>query len=323
MSTLATTLAGVPLRNPVIAAAGTCGYVDELADAFDLREIGAVISKSITRHPREGNAPWRVIVLPAGMLNAVGLANVGLERFVSERLPAATSLGTTLIGSIAGHSVEDYVAIAAAFDAQPSLPIVELNVSCPNTADGLMFGEDPASLLGLLSEVRPVLTRTRMLVKLSPNVSDIVAMAAAAIEGGADGLSLINTITAMAIDVESRMPRLSNGRGGLSGPGVHPIAVRMVHDVYHQVARDAGVPIVGLGGVASWRDAAELILAGATCVAMGTALFVDPRAPRAVVRGLERWVTKQGCRSIGELVGAIRKPASAASAVSSSERGGS
>ncbi|MFO0875606.1 MAG: hypothetical protein U0575_16800 [Phycisphaerales bacterium] len=234
---LSTSLAGVALRNPVIAAAGTCGYVDELADALDPGELGAIISKSITRLPREGNAPWRMVDVPAGMLNAIGLANVGLERFIAEKLSAADRLDTILIGSIAGNSVDDYVAIAAAFDRQPRLAMVELNVSCPNTADGLMFGEDPAALLGLLTEVRPVLGRAKMLVKLSPNVGDIVAMADAAIEGGADGLSLINTITAMAIDVHSRKPRLSNVRGGLSGPAVHPIAVRMVHDVYRGGAR--------------------------------------------------------------------------------------
>ncbi|MCA9285694.1 MAG: hypothetical protein KDA22_10785, partial [Phycisphaerales bacterium] len=172
-------------------------------------------------------------------------------------------------------------------------------------ADGLMFGEDPASLLGLLSEVRPVLRNTRMLVKLSPNVSDIVAMAAAAIEGGADGLSMINTITAMAIDVRTRRPRLSNVKGGLSGPAVHPIAVRMVHEVHRAVARDAKVPILGLGGVLRWEDAAELILAGASAVAMGTALFVDPRSPRKVVRGLARWVESQGCGTVDELVGGV------------------
>lgn len=306
MPDLSVDLAGVRLRNPVIAAAGTCGYVDELADCISPSSLGAIVTKSITRLPREGNAPWRMIDLPAGMLNAIGLANVGVDRFIAEKLPAAQRLDTVLIGSIAGNSVEDYAAIATAFEAQPHLPIVELNVSCPNTQDGLMFGEDPASLLGLLSEVRPALRTTKLLVKLSPNVSDIVAMATAAIEGGADGLSLINTITAMAIDVRSRRPRLSNVTGGLSGPAVHPIAVRMVHEVYRGVARDAKIPIVGLGGVLHWEDAAELILAGASAVALGTALFVDPRRPRRIVDGLSRWVEEQGCRSISELVGGVR-----------------
>lgn len=305
MSSLAVTLAGVALRNPLIAAAGTCGYVDELADALDPRELGAIVSKSITARPREGNAPWRMVGLPAGMLNAIGLANVGVERFVAEKLPAVESLGCTLIVSAAGNSVEDYVQICAAVDGHPLVPLVELNVSCPNTEDGLMFGEDPASLLGLLSAVRPALSRTKLLVKLSPNVSDIVAMAGAAIQGGADGLVLINTVTAMAIDVNTRRPKLSNVRGGLSGPAIHPLAVRMIHDVYRQVAREAKVPIVGLGGVMTWEDAAEFVLAGATAIGMGTALFVDPRLPRKVTRGLARWVEAQGCRSIAELVGAV------------------
>jgi dihydroorotate dehydrogenase (NAD+) catalytic subunit len=296
----------VALANPLIAAAGTCGYVRELADALDPRRLGAITTKSITSECREGNAPWRMIDVPGGMLNAIGLANVGLERFLVEKLPGGQALGCPLIGSIAGHSVDDYVRVATAFDAETLLPLVELNVSCPNTADGLQFGEHPRALVELLRAVRPVLTRTRMLVKLSPNVGDIVAMARAAIEGGADGLTLINTVSAMAIDVESRAPRLSRGTGGLSGPAVHPIAVRMVHQVYRGVAREAGVPIVGLGGVMAWQDAAELILAGATAVGIGTALFVDPRTPLAVARGLERWVARQGCRSVSELVGAVR-----------------
>jgi len=305
VSALEVNLAGVALRNPLIAAAGTCGYVDELADALDPRELGAIVSKSITCNPREGNAPWRMVGVRGGMLNAIGLANVGVERFVAEKLPAVERLGCALIVSAAGHSVEDYVRICTAVDGHPLVPMVELNVSCPNTEDGLMFGEDPASLVGLLSAVRPALSRTKLLVKLSPNVGDIVAMAGAAIEGGADGLVLINTVTAMAIDVQTRRPRLSNVRGGLSGPVIHPLAVRMVHDVHRQVARAAGIPIVGLGGVMTWEDAAEFVLAGATAIGMGTALFVDPRLPRAVSRGLARWVEQQGCRSISELVGAV------------------
>ena len=239
------------------------------------------------------------------MLNAVGLANVGLERFLAEKLPAADRLDTVVIGSIAGNSIEDYVAIAAAFDTEDRLPIVELNVSCPNTEDGLVFGEDPARLRTLLEEVRTALSRTRMLVKLSPNVGDIVAMASAAVEAGADGLTLINTIPAMAIDVETRRSRLSRQTGGLSGPAIHPIAVRMVHEVYDAVAGPAGVPLVGLGGVMTWQDAAELVLAGATAVGMGTALFVDPRSPEAVASGLARWVERQGCEALRDLVGRL------------------
>ena len=301
-------LAGVELSNPIVAAAGTSGYVDELADVLHPSELGAIVTKSITREPREGHPPWRLVEVRGGMLNAVGLANVGLDRFLAEKLPAAAGIGTVVIGSIAGNSIDEYREVAAAFDAREHLPIVELNVSCPNTGDGLVFGEDPGRLRELLGEVRPALANTRLLVKLSPNVGDITAMADAAVEAGADGLTLINTVSAMAIDVETRGYRLSagGGGGGLSGPAVHPVAVRMVHDVYRSVAKAAGVPLVGLGGVMRWPDAAELILAGASAVGMGTALFVDPRSPRKVLKGLERWVRRQGCTAVTELVGQVR-----------------
>lgn len=299
-------LAGLSLRNPLIAAAGTCGYVEELPDVLDPKWLGAIVTKSITKQSREGNAPWRIIDLPRapGMLNAIGLANVGLDRFLTEKLPAAQNVDTVIIASIAGHSIDEYVAIAAAFDQSELLPAVELNVSCPNTSDGLQFGEHPAALTELLRNVRPVLRRAKMIVKLSPNVGDIAAMARAAIEGGANALTLINTVSAMAINVETRQPRLSRGSGGMSGPAIHPIAVRMVHEVYRTVARDAGVPIIGLGGVIAWEDAAEFILAGASAVGIGTGLFVDPTLPRSMFRGLEDWVARQGCSSINELVGA-------------------
>lgn len=305
---MSTNLAGVTLRNPIVLASGTCGYVDEFADVLDLSRIGAAAVKSITLAEREGNPPWRLIDLPRapGMLNAIGLANVGLKRFMTEKLPVIARLPTVVIGSIAGGSIDDYVAVAQAFDAAESLPLVELNVSCPNTADGLQFGERPESLRTLLKAVRPALRRKKMIVKLSPNVGDIVAMARTAIECGADALTLINTVSAMAIDVDSRKPRLSNQTGGLSGPAIHPIAVRMVRDVYGAVARDANVPIIGLGGVMMWQDAAEFILAGATAVGMGTALFVDPTLPVKVARGLEKWVAAQGCASVSELIGQVR-----------------
>ncbi len=309
MSDLSVTLAGLQLRNPIVAAAGTCGYVDELADVLDPAELGAIVTKSITREPREGHPPWRLIDVPLGMINAIGLANIGVDRFIAEKLPRADAVDTILIGSIAGNSLDDYRAVAEAFDTEDRLPAVELNVSCPNTDDGLVFGEDPARLGKLVGELRRVLKRTRMLVKLSPNVGDITALAAAAVEAGADGLTLINTIAAMAIDVETRVSRLAGGTtgaGGLSGPAIHPVAVRMVHEVHRAVAGPAGIPLVGLGGVMSWQDAAELILAGATAVGMGTALFVDPRLPRAVVKGLGKWVERQGCRSITELVGQVK-----------------
>jgi len=306
MAEMTVNLAGVPLANPVVLAAGTCGYVREIADALPLGRLGAITTKSITAESREGNAPWRIIDSPAGMLNAIGLANVGLDRFMREKLPDAHGLPCKLFGSVAGHSVDEYLAVSSAFDGASEIAAVELNVSCPNTSDGLQFGEHPEALRALLREVKPAVRTKPLFVKLSPNVGDIVAMATAAIDGGAQALVVANTFSAMAIDVDTREPRLSRGRGGLSGPGIHPIVVRMVNDVYRSVARDAKVPVIGLGGVSNWRDAAEFILAGASAVAMGTALFIDPRAPLRVVDGLSKWVDKQGCRSVAELVGAVK-----------------
>lgn len=303
MPDLSVSLAGVPLRTPLLAAAGTCGYGTEFRGVLDFRDLGALVTKSITREPRVGNPPWRVVDLPCGMLNAVGLANVGLDRFLAEKLPDAASLPTVLVGSIAGGSVEDYLAVAAAFDREAALPAVELNVSCPNTAEGLVFGEDPRALAELVREVRPALASTRLLVKLSPNVGDVVALARAAVDAGADALTLINTLKGLSIDVETRRPRLANGPGGISGPAIHPLAVRMVHEVHRGVARDAGVPLVGLGGVTSWQDAAELVLAGASAVGLGTVLFADPGAPGRVLRGLRAWVDRHGAASLAELVG--------------------
>jgi dihydroorotate dehydrogenase (NAD+) catalytic subunit len=310
MADMTVNLAGLPLRNPIVAAAGTCGYVEELADVLDVSTIGAVVTKSITQEPREGNSPWRVIDLPgaAGMLNAIGLANVGIDAFVRNKLPAVAKVNTVVIGSIAGDCIDAYVAVAQALDQSGLLRAVELNVSCPNTADGLQFGEHPGKLAELLAAVRPVLRRSKMIVKLSPNVGDITAMAKAAIDNGADVLTLVNTVSAMAIDVETRQPRLSRGSGGMSGPAIHPIAVRMVSEVYRAVARAANVPIIGLGGVMNWKDAAELVLAGASAVGMGTAMFVDPALPGRVAHDLQGWVTRQRCESITELVGQVKWP---------------
>lgn len=301
-------LAGRRLATPVIAAAGTCGYVDELADAFDPRSIGAITTKSITREPRDGNEPWRILDHKAGMINAIGLANVGLDAFLADKLPRAATLSTTLIGSIAGHALEDYLAVAEAFDAREELPIVELNVSCPNTDTGRQFGDDPDALGELVREVRGVLRRTKLFVKLSPGSGDCVPTARAAVEAGCDGLTLCNTLPVMSIDVETKCSRLTRPQMGLSGPAIHPLVVRLVHETWVHVARDANVPIIGLGGVLAWDDAAELILAGASAVGIGTGLFVDPRAPLAIHRGLARWVERLGCGSIAELVGAFEGP---------------
>lgn len=314
---LAAELGGLELRNPVMLAAGTSGYVDEFSDVLDLTAIGAVVTKSITALPRDGNATWRIIETRSGMMNAIGLANVGVDAFVRDygpRIASAAQRGVTLVGSVAGYSIDDYVKVAAAMDGLDGLAAVELNVSCPNVHGGCEFGADPALLADLVSAVRPAVQRARLFIKLSPIATGkigILDVARAAVwprgEGsrGADALALCNTIPAMAIDVHTRKPRLANKTGGLSGPAVHPVVVKIVHDVYRNLARQAGVPIIGIGGVLTWEDAAELILAGATAVEMGTGLFVDPRSPLKVVRGLEKWVRDQGCGSIKELVGQV------------------
>jgi dihydroorotate dehydrogenase (NAD+) catalytic subunit len=307
---LAVDLAGLRLRNPVILASGTAGYLDEMSEALDLSRVGALVTKSITPEPREGNPTWRVVETRAGMLNAVGLANIGLEAFVAQVGPRLREVPAPVIGSAAGFSIEDYTAVATEMGRLAPLAAVELNVSCPNVHKGCEFGSDPAALRELVAAVRPLLRGKPLLVKLSPipvgtEGHTMVDIARAAIAGGAQALCIANTTPAMAIDVHTRRPRLANTTGGLSGPAVHPVAVKLVHDVYRAVAREAGVPIVGVGGVLTWEDAAEFILAGASAVEMGTALFVDPRSPRRVAEGLSRWVSEQQKPGIGSLVGAL------------------
>lgn len=307
---LSTAITGVKLRNPVILAAGTCGYLDEMADVLDLARVGAVVTKSITREPREGNPTWRILECRGGMLNAIGLANMGIEAFMRDQAPRVGSVPCAVIGSIAGFSVEDYVAVAQGYEAIEAMAAVELNVSCPNVHGGTEFGLDAGALRELIAAVRAVLARKPLWVKLSPiavgtpgrTMADI---ARAAVEAGAAALCLANTTPAMAIDVRTRKPRLANVTGGLSGPAVHPMAVRLVHEVYRKVAKEAGVPLVGIGGVLAWEDAAEFVLAGASAVEMGTGLFADPRSPLKVVNGLARWVREQEKSHIRDLVGAV------------------
>lgn len=322
---LSTNLAGLNLSNPVMLAAGTAGYLDEMGDVLDLKRIGAVVTKSITAKPRDGNATWRIIESRGAMMNAVGLANMGVDAFMRDLAPRVAAVPTKVVGSISGFSVEDFVTVAAAMDGVDAIGAVELNVSCPNVHLGVEFGSEPRLLAELISAVRPVLTKTRLFVKLSPIAAGrpgIVPIARAAVEPssagvnskpagpnqrpGADAVCLANTMPAMAIDVHTRKPRLSNITGGLSGPAIHPIAVKLVHDVYRGFAKETDTPLIGIGGVLHWEDAAEFILAGATAVEMGTALFVDPRSPLAVVKGLEKWAREQGAASIAELVGAVK-----------------
>jgi dihydroorotate dehydrogenase (NAD+) catalytic subunit len=265
-----------------------------------------------TPEVRKGNEVHRIVETRGGMLNAIGLANVGLEAFLAEKLPLLRQMrqtGPRIIVNIAGHSVEDYVGACGRVAQEPDVDAIELNVSCPNVADGLTFGTNPALLRQLVAEVRNAMRRPcRLIVKLSPNVGDITATAQAAVDGGANVLSMINTYTAMAVDIHRRRPRLANGTGGLSGPAVRPLAVYLVSRVYRQVARPAGVPIIGMGGIQYWQDAAEFLLAGATGLAVGTALFVDPATPVKILDGLRDYLAQQGCQSINDIVGKLQLP---------------
>jgi len=301
-------LAGLRLRNPVLTASGTCGYGPEYADMLDYRQLGGFVTKSVTLHERLGNEPERVVEVRAGLLNSIGLANAGLQGFLRDKLPFIRTMPTTVLVNVAGHTVEDYVTVAAALDEHDCIAGIELNVSCPNVADGLMFGTDPALLRRVVEAVRKVLKRAKLVVKLSPNVTDISALARAAIDGGAEILSLINTYVGLSIDARTWRPRLGNVTGGLSGPAIKPLALYNVHRVYRDAARAAGVPLIGMGGIQTTDDALEFFLAGASAVAVGTALFVDPTIPLRIADGLAEYITARGLRNVSELTGRLRLP---------------
>jgi dihydroorotate dehydrogenase (NAD+) catalytic subunit len=303
---LSVDLAGLRLTNPLMTASGTSGYGEEYAGVVDLRRLGAFVTKAVSVEPRKGNPPARIVETPAGMLNAIGLANVGLEVFLRDKLPYLRELGIPVIVNVVGHRVEDFVTVAQRLDAEEAIGGIELNVSCPNVADGLEFGTDPARLERLVSAVRGVVRRAKLIVKLSPNVTDVSELAAAAIAGGADILSAINTLQAMAINVDTWTPMLANRVGGLSGPAIKPVALHMVHRVYTRVARDKGVPIIGMGGISNWRDAVEFLLAGASALAVGTALFLDARTPVQICEGLRTYLSSKGIASVRDLVGRLR-----------------
>ncbi|MCH2140542.1 MAG: dihydroorotate dehydrogenase [Phycisphaerales bacterium] len=296
-------LAGLHLETPLIAAAGTAGYGEELLSITRMRGLGAIVTKSITLETRAGNPPMRLAELEHGMLNAVGLANVGLDGFIAEVAPRVRDLPIPAICSMAGESIDEFEQVAAAMQAMAFVKAVEVNVSCPNTSEGRSFAESPSSLRDLLVDLRTVLKRAAMIVKLPLDFESPSHAAETAVEAGADAITLINTVPGMSIDVKTRRSRIGRRSGGVSGPGIHPLAVRMIADVYRDVAGPAKVPIIGLGGVMRWQDAAEFILAGASAVGVGTALFVDPRRPRKIMRGLTRWAKSQGCGSIRELIG--------------------
>ena len=302
MSDMRVNLCGVELKNPVIAASGTFGYGMEYSEFFPLSRLGGISCKGATLLAREGNLNSRIAETPSGMLNSVGLQNPGVDQFLSIYLPWLKQQGTVVIANLAGHSVEEYAAMAEKLDPS-EVDMVELNISCPNVREGgVNFGTSCGMVEQVTGEVRRRLKKPLM-VKLTPNVTNIGDIAAAAEAAGADCVSLINTLTGMRIDLRTRRPILHNNTGGLSGPAVFPVAVRMVRDVYQRVK----IPVVGLGGIASWEDAAEMMIAGAAAVQVGTATFRDPFAMIKIIEGLEAFAAKNGLGSITELTGTLQE----------------
>lgn len=304
---LTVNFAGISLANPVFLASGTSGYADELNEFMDLGQAGALITKSITLHPRAGNPTPRVVETEAGMLNAIGLANLGLEAFIREKIPLLQSLQTSVWVNVAGQTIEEYLAVIERLAPLDAIDGFELNISCPNVKQGgITFGTDPCLVEQITRQAKKVSGRKPLMVKLSPAVTDITVTARAAIEGGADALSLVNTFTAMVIDIETRKPVLANKTGGLSGPAIKPIAVYLVHRVYTEVAGPAGIPLLGLGGIRTASDAIEFFLAGATAVAVGTATFIQPDTAVRILNGLKAYCQKHQISHISELTGGLQ-----------------
>lgn len=297
---LRTEVAGIPMRTPVLAASGTFGFGEEFAEFVDLSLLGGVMVKGTTLKPRRGNEGVRIAETPGGMLNCIGLENPGAEVFLRDTLPRLAQYKMNVIVNISGSTVEEYGLLAEMLDV-PGVAAIELNVSCPNVKEGgIIFGTDPKAASKVV-EAAKRRTRKPVILKLSPNVTDIVLMARAAEEAGADAISLINTLLGMEIDIRTWKPTLGNVTGGLSGPCVKPVALRMVW----QVARNVKIPVIGMGGISSWQDAAEFLLAGADAVAVGTANFVNPCVTMDIIRGLEGYLEEKGLESVRELVGKV------------------
>jgi dihydroorotate dehydrogenase (NAD+) catalytic subunit len=298
--------AGLRLANPVFTASGTCGYADELADFMDVNRLGGFITKSITWKPRKGNPTPRIVETDAGMLNAIGLANIGLDRFIAEKLPLIAKMSMPVFVNVAGELIEEYTAVVERLAREKTLAGFELNISCPNVAKGgISFGRDPEQVREITAAVRAAAGDKILIVKLSPCVTDISVIAQAAVEAGADALSLINTFTAMVIDTETRTPVLANRTGGLSGPAIKAIAVYLVNKVYNEVAKPAGIPLLGLGGIRTASDAVEFLLAGASAVAVGTASFLEPDCAVRIIDGLETYCARHNMTRLADLVGSL------------------
>jgi len=289
------------LRNPVMTGSGTFGFGSEMSETVDLERLGAVVVKSTSREPRKGNPTTRIVETSAGILNAIGLQNGGIDNFLEEKLPFLRQYDVPIIVNLVGYSVDDYVYLAERLTEAGGVHGLEINISCPNVKHGCDFSVDPKLTAELITELRKC-TDLTLITKLSPNVTDVVSIARAAWDAGSDALSLINTLLGTAIDARKRKFRLANITGGLSGPAVKPVALRMVWQV-HRALPDA--PIVGMGGISTGTDAVEFMLAGATAVAVGTATFVNPTAATDVVEGIEAYMTQYGVEDVNELIGAV------------------
>lgn len=294
-------LAGVTINNPVMTASGTFGSGEEFSEFVDLNKLGAVVTKGVANIPWEGNPTPRVAEVYGGMLNAIGLQNPGIDVFIERDIPFLKKYDTKIIVNVCGKSTSDYCEVVERLADQP-VDMLEINISCPNVKEGgIAFGQDPKSVEAITKEVKKY-ARQPVIMKLSPNVTDITEMAKAAEAGGADVLSLINTLTGMKIDIQKRRFALANKTGGMSGPAIHPIAVRMVY----QTAQAVGLPIIGMGGILTAEDAIEMMLAGATAVSVGTANFRNPAVTEEIVSGMQSYLEQQGIFDINELIGAVR-----------------
>lgn len=302
MANLSIEIAGIKFRNPVTTASGTFGYGTEFTDFMDLSRLGGVFVKAVTGNNRDGNAYPRMAETPSGMLNSVGLQNKGVEYFVSEIYPRIKDYDTHMIVNVSGSTIEEYIAVAERINELEKIPAIELNISCPNVKQGGMaFGTDPAMSEEVTRQVRKVYRKVLM-VKLSPNVTSIADIARSVVAGGADVLTLINTLLGMAIDVEQRKPVLSTITGGLSGPAIKPVALRMVW----QVAKAVDVPLIGLGGIMNATDAIEFLLAGASAVQIGTANFIDPAIAPQIVSGIESYMDEHHISNLPDLIGSLQ-----------------
>ncbi len=295
-------IASLRLKNPVITASGTFGYGEEYAEFFDLNSLGAIVVKGLSATPRKGPPPPRIVETSSGMLNAIGLQNIGIPAFLKEKLPYLRQFDIPVIVNFFGDSVQEYVRAAELLSDAEGVHALEMNVSCPNKEAGwCIFGTDPATLRHVASEVRRA-TNLPLIVKLSPNVTNIALMAKVVEDSGADAVSLINTLTGMCVEIETRKPMLANITGGLSGPAIKPVAVRMVWEV----CKSVGIPVIGMGGIMNFRDALEFLIVGAKAIAVGTANFVNPLATIEIIKGIEDFMISEGINDINQLIGSLK-----------------